>query len=262
MRSGFLGVEHVEKLCKLLILRCLIFGWNLKGREGELYSLVMLKVVQNDYAVLRDFQGRSRWGTFLTVMIQRVLLDHRVQEWGRWRPCVQARRLGSTAVQLDQRINRDGLEPAEAIRELCVRGVAESTVELERLVDQIPRRPRRCFLPGDTYLNRLIGQEKADGRIEAAERHRTAVSLNRALIVALRDLPENERNLLGLRFGSGWTVRRIAASQNVEERSFYRYFDRILRRLRNRLEGLGLGWKEIAVALDDQDIDLEFGIRS
>lgn len=235
----------------------------LSGDEGqELYGLVMLKIVQDDYAVLRGFQNRSRWATYLTVIIQRVLLDHRVREWGRWRPCVEAQRLGPKAVLLDQRINRDGLEPAEAIRELLIQGVDETSGELERLVSQIPRRPRRRFLPGDTYLKSLTDQEEADWRIAAGERQRTAVSLNRALAAALRDLPDEERNLLGLRFARGWTVRRIAASQNLAERGLYRRFERILRRLRRRLEDLGLGWQEIAVALDGQDIDLKIGLRS
>ncbi|MEE8525357.1 MAG: sigma-70 family RNA polymerase sigma factor, partial [Thermoanaerobaculia bacterium] len=227
----------------------------------ELYSMVMLKVVQNDYAVLRGFQGKCRWSTYLTVIIRRVLLDHRVKEWGRWRPCTRARRLGTTAVRLDRRINRDGLEPAEAIRELLARGVDETATDLESLAERIPRRPRRRFLSGDTYLKILADREEADRRVEAAERHRAAARLNTALSSALQELSGHERSLLGMRFGRGWTVRRIATSRNLEERPLYRRFQRILRQLRHRLEGLGLGWKEIAAALDGQDVELEIDLR-
>ncbi len=227
----------------------------------ELYSRVMLKVVPDDYAALRSFRGGSRWGTYLTVIIQRVLLDYRVQEWGRWRPCARTRRLGPTAVELDRRINRDGLEPAEVVRDFLARGVDETADELERFVDQIPRRPRRCFVSAEASLRELVDPGRADQRFEAAERQRTATRLSAALASELRQLPDQERILLGLRFNSAWTVRRIAASQNLEERPLYRRFERILRRLRHRLERLGLGWGEVATALQGADVDLKIGLR-
>ncbi len=227
----------------------------------ELHSLVMLKVARDDFAILRRFQGKSRWSTYLTVITQRLLLDRRVKEWGRWRPCALARRLGPMAVELDRRINRDGLEAAEAVRELSSRGLLETTAELERLAELIPRRPRRRFLHGDKHLKILVDREQADRRVVAAERRRAAGDLKSALAGALRDLPSHERDLLGLRFGRGWTVRRIAASRNLEERPLYRRFEHILRRLRRRLEGVGLCWKHVAVALDGPEVDLELGLR-
>ncbi len=226
----------------------------------ELHSLVMLKMVRDDFAVLRRFQGKSRWGTYLTVITQRVLLDHRVKEWGRWRPCAKARRLGPAAVELDRRINRDGLEAADAVRELSSRGGGETVAELERLAEQIPRRWRRRFLRGDTHLEILAGREQADLRVVAAERRRAAGNLKAALAGVLRDLPDHERDLLGLRFGRGWTVRRIAANRNLEERPLYRRFEHILRRLRRRLQRAGLRWKDVAVVLDGPDLDLELGL--
>jgi RNA polymerase sigma factor for flagellar operon FliA len=227
----------------------------------ELYSLVMLKMVQDDYAVLRGFQEKSRWGTYLIVVVQRVLLDHRVREWGRWRPCALARRLGPTAVELDRRINRDGREPEEAVRELSTRGVGETPTELEKLAARIPRRTRRRFLSGDKYLKLFADRETADRRVEAAELRRAGNCLSAALASALQDLPEQERNLLGLRFGRGWTVRRIAASLGLEERPLYRRFNVLLRRLRRRLERLGLGREEVARVLDSRKVDLEIGLR-
>ena len=227
----------------------------------ELHGQVMLKVVQDDFAILRDFQGRSRWSTYLTVIVQRVLLDHRVKEWGRWRPCAKARRLGPKAIELDRRINRDGLEPAEAVRELRIRGVDETAAELERLAARIPRRPRRRFVHDDRRLQCLPGREGADHRIEAAERRRTGVWLQAALASALRDLPDHERDLLSLRFERGWTVRRIAASRNLEARPLYRHFEQILRRLRHRLERIGLRWKDVALTLDGHDVELELDLR-
>ncbi len=230
-------------------------------QSRELYSRVMLKLVQDDYRVLCSFRGTSRFKTYLTVIVQRVLLDYRVKEWGRWRPCAAARRLGPTAVELDRRINRDGLEPAEAIRELSARGTDETSAELERLAGRIPRRPRRRFVSGDLHLRALAGPERSDRRIEAAERRRTVADFNAALAAALGDLPRQERDLLGMRFGRGWTVRRIASRLHLEERPLYRRFERILRRLRRRLEDADLAWRKIVAALDGPDAELKIDLR-
>ncbi len=227
----------------------------------ELYSLVMLKMIEDDYAILRGFEERSSWGTFLTVIIQRVLLDFRTKTWGRWRPCAHARRLGPTAVELDRRINRDGLESTEAVRELSIRGVAESAADLERLAEQIPRRSRRCFVCGDTFLETLASDDGADQRLEAAAGRRAANQVNEAIASVLRRLPAAERRLLALRFGRGWTVRRIAAHQALEARPLYRRFDQILRRLRQRLQRIGVGWEDVVLALDAQDADLNVDLR-
>jgi|SRR5438876_9252438 len=53
-------------------------------------SFVKLKFVENDYALLAKFEGRSSLRTFLTVVIQRLFLDHRITAWGKWRPSATA----------------------------------------------------------------------------------------------------------------------------------------------------------------------------
>ncbi|MCP3960411.1 MAG: sigma-70 family RNA polymerase sigma factor [bacterium] len=254
-----LFAQHLRQIETIVRKLAAHHGLNADDSQ-ELYSLVMLKMIRDDYAVLRGFRGESRWGTYLTVIVQRVLLDDRQKKWGRWRPCARSRRLGPTAVQLDQRINRDGLDRATAVRELAACGVGESVGELERLAAQIPQRPRRRFLSGDAFLQPLASSERADSRIQTGERRRTATVLRRVLALAVNDLPGTERELLGLRFGRGWTVRRIAKRLNLKERPLYRRFERILGRLRHRLERTGLCWEEIDMALDGHEVDLEIDL--
>lgn len=226
----------------------------------ELYSLVMLKIVQGEYAVLRDFKGNSRWKTYLEVVVRRVLLDERVKQWGRWRPSAAARRLGPVAMELDRRINRDGKEPPEAIRELLA-GETTSLTELERLAARVPRRPRRRLVRGQIHLRTLVGHETADRRVVASESRRNATTLQIILSKALLALPHRDRVLLSMRFHRGWSVRRIATSQNVPERHLYRHFHRTLRHLRRHLERGGLDWGIIAAALDSRDVDLDIDLR-
>lgn len=63
--------------------------------EGaESAAVVRLKLVEGDYAVLRAFRGQSSIQTYLSVVIQRMVLDHRASAWGKWRPSAEARRGG------------------------------------------------------------------------------------------------------------------------------------------------------------------------
>ena len=213
--------------------------------EQELYSRVMLHVVEDDYAVLRSFQGRSSWKTYLMVMIQRVLLDWRVQEWGRYRPSAKVRRLGSTAVLLDERINRDGFSPAEAVGDVLGRGVAEHAAEVEALADAIPRRCRRRLVEGEETLALLAGGERADSRVEDAWREQAHAKVRGGLAMALARLTDEERGLLRLRFVLGMTVQAIGRKTDAEARLLYRRYATIIRRLRRDLVAMGLTWREV-----------------
>src|SRR5262245_53825833 len=51
----------------------------LKDFEAEVH----LKLIEDDYAVLRRFEGRSALSTYLVAVIQRAFLDYQVKRWGK-----------------------------------------------------------------------------------------------------------------------------------------------------------------------------------
>ena len=66
----------------------------LSGPEAEDFAAeVHLHFIERDSEVLRRFEGRSSLRTFLSVVINRLLLDYRNRLWGKWRPSAEARRL-------------------------------------------------------------------------------------------------------------------------------------------------------------------------
>src|SRR4030095_15510318 len=75
----------------------------------EFRSTVRLRLLEEDYAVIREFRGSSSFKTFLTVVIARQCLDFRASAWGRWRASSRARRLGDTAVALQHLMIRERL---------------------------------------------------------------------------------------------------------------------------------------------------------
>ncbi len=211
-----------------------------REERQELYSSTMLKIIQDDFAVLRSYQGRSRWSTYFTIVAQRVLLDQWNRRLGKWRPSAAARRLGLNGIALDRLLNRDGLSGPEAVDQLIRCGARESRQTLYRWVRRLPRRSKRRFVPLEqaTQATQATQAEPLEEKTMTSELHRT-------LTHALRDLSEQERRLLWLRFGKSWTIPRIAKNLGAEPRRLYREFQSIFRRLRRRLEGAGLSWRDV-----------------
>ena len=76
----------------------------------EFSSWVRLRLLEDDGAILAKFRGLSTFKTFLVTVIQRLFLDWRIKEWGKWRPTADARRLGPVAIELERLVLRDHLE--------------------------------------------------------------------------------------------------------------------------------------------------------
>jgi RNA polymerase sigma factor for flagellar operon FliA len=198
--------------------------------RDELGSLVRFKLVDRDYAVLRQFAGRSRFETYLTTVIARIALDARTARWGKWRASSEARRRGPVAVLLERLVIRDGMTLDEADEIIRTNyGVTASRGELESVYAALPRRCRRRMLD-ETVLRTVPAPQTNDaGAGGSGEDHDTLMA---SLCHAVATLTPGDRRLVQLRFTDGWTVARIAASVDQPARVVYRRFDRILRHLR------------------------------
>ncbi len=75
----------------------------------ELRSLTWTHLLKDDCRVIRRYRGVSTMATYLYVVVERVLLDMRTAQWGKWRPSAAARRLGPQAVLYERLVRRDGM---------------------------------------------------------------------------------------------------------------------------------------------------------
>lgn len=73
-----------------------------------------------------------------------------------------------------------------------------------------------------------------------AEISRQLLQLKRALVWASRELPDTDRDLLRARYVADQSVARIAAERGLDAKVLYRTYERLLRRLRLRLEAAGI----------------------
>lgn len=218
------------------LLRGLCARHRLAPADGEDFSsYALLRMIEDDYAVLRSFAGRSTLRTYLITVTCRLLLDYRNQQWGKWHASARAKCLGGTAVRLETLIHRDGCTPEEAIEKLLAGPAGSaSRAELESIAGSLPHRTRRRF-EGEERLLEIPAAERADDRLLEAERTAAARRLEAALDAALRTLPRDDRMILEMRYRDGVTVRQIAAALQTESRLLYRRIERCLKRLRASL---------------------------
>src|SRR5438477_7896350 len=113
------------------------------GDAEDFASTARLALLENDYAVLRSYEGRSSLAGYLAVVFERLLMDQRVHALGKWHPSRAAEHMGPVAILLEKLIVRDRRTIEEALP--IMRGLDPSLTRsdlesmLSRLPDRIPR---------------------------------------------------------------------------------------------------------------------------
>jgi RNA polymerase sigma factor (sigma-70 family) len=221
----------------------------------ELASAVRLKIIENDYLILRRFEGRSTLRTYLTAVIQRHFLDTRIAEWGKWRPSAQARRLGPVAVLVDRLITRDGLGLDEVLETLrSVHRLEMTRGELEAIALQLPSRTSRRFVGEEHLAN--VPTPTASDPIETIDSSREADRIQEALDAALRGLNPEDRLILKMRFQDNLQIARIARILDLEQKPLYRRLERIIGELRSELESRGVRRDQVTAIVGSAEVQL------
>lgn len=219
------------------------------GPDAEDFgSTVKLKLMDDDYAVLRKFRGQSALSTYLMTVIANQFRDFRIQKWGKWRPSAPASKLGRVAEQLDKLRNRDGHSFDEAVGILSnhLGDDAPTRDELDRLDAQIPVRAHRRF-EGEERLASLPGGQRADERVIDQERAAALERARASLARALAGLPAEDRLIVKLRYEDRMTLATIARQLGIDQRPLYTRNEKILKALKKALEDDGV---------DDEVLDL------
>jgi RNA polymerase sigma factor for flagellar operon FliA len=212
----------------------------------DFVSIVRIKLLEKDYRIIRKFQGQSTFGTYLTVVIQRQMLDHQNHLWGKWRPSAEAKRLGPAAVRLEMLIVREGLTLEQACECLLTNEHVElSRAQLLDLANRLPpRKPPRPPMEGEEELADRPTEEKSpDERVLGQERLERLTTILKLVDKALSSLAPEDRLIATMR--SEFQISQIAKSLRLEQKPLYRRIEKILLTLRKQLEQEGVRKEEI-----------------
>jgi len=226
----------------------------------DFVSQVMLKLVDDDYAVLRKFEGRCQISSFLIVVVRRALSDFLARERGKYRPSKEAQRLGDAAVALETLLRRDGRPLDEAVRAMQSGGHDITLAGAEKIAARLPeRRPRPMPVaiddvvePHDSAADDGLRFDRMEGSRAVSERLRGAIG----------ELPAEDQTILRLHFGAGWPVAEISRSMRIDQQQLYARLRRICKTFRERLLGAGIDAARVSDLVGRAEVDFDFGLAS
>ena len=222
-----------------------------REESDDFVGAVRLRIVENDYDVLRRFRGESTVVSYLAVVIASAMREQQVRISGRWRPSAEARRQGAVAIRLEALVHRSGVGIREAAERLRSSGLtAMSDQELGALLAKLPRRtPLRRETADTEALEGVAAEESADSALLAQIKGEERSAAEAALNGAIERLPPDDRLILRLRFWEGLSVADTARALSMPQKPLYRRLEKLLHALRQDLESTGLLTDEAQAAL-------------
>jgi RNA polymerase sigma factor for flagellar operon FliA len=225
-------------------------------------STVKLALMENDYAVLRGWQRRASLAAYLTIVVQRLLHDERSRTHGRFEPSAEARRAGKGAVLLETLVRRDGRPLEQAIPLVQAiepsLGRADIAALLARLPDR-PRRPRPVPID-DTDFESQRASDAAEAPLLEREAARLSAETSRVVQHALAALPQEDRTIVRMHFGSGTSIADISRMLRLPQRPLYRRLEAALAHLRRALVAAGIDAATAAGLIGSAVEALDFGL--
>ena len=256
MNARDLFLEHLSAIEEMVFLLCRRSGMRSEDIE-EFSAELKLRFIQDDYAVIRAFEGRSSFQTYLGAVVSRALLDYRIREWGKWYASAIATRLGPLAVDLERMLYRDQRTLDEALAALRPKYADVTRAELERLMGALPARVRRKRVDFDTNVHDLITPA-----VFVADQESVSARISEIIRESVDVLPESDRRILRLRFDADLSVAEIARALELDQQAVYRQLYRLFRVLRKKLEAKGVHAADIEDIIGSDVARLDFHLQT
>jgi len=228
-----------------------------RDEEDEFGSHVKFKLIESNYAIIRKFEGRSAFSTYMTTVIQRMFFQYRVQMWGKWRPSAQARRLGDKGITLERLLTRDGYSYSEAVMSLTTGQPPVFTAEeIESIYVRLPiRQPRPVLVAAMENTDNGPSVEPA---LFSGERAVIARHTAKTIDAAIATMEPEDQLILRMRFWNGKKIPDIAQALRLDDKKLYKRITKLLAQLKLTLEGAGVEAADALDLLDHSDHELAF----
>lgn len=249
------NIKTIERICAAICRRNHVNA----DECAEFTQEVKFRLVQDNYATIRKFEGRSALSTYLMTVIDRLYRQYRIGQWGKWRPSAEAKRLGDKAVTLERLMTRDGWTFYEAVQVLTTRaGSVYTAAELERIYLRLPVRHPRPMLISDVDTPEAHAENDTAERVQASERELTARRTAAAVDRILETFDAQDRLILRMRFWEARKVPEIAERLMIEQKKIYKRLDKLFATMRVALEGAGIERRDIDMLVSGGDQEIQF----
>jgi RNA polymerase sigma factor (sigma-70 family) len=250
------GLDEIERAARFVARRA---GLDADDAE-DLSAAVKLRLIEDDYAILRRFGGRCSLATYVASIAHRICADEWTHVRGRWRPSAEARRLGDAAVVLEGLLRRDGRSLEEAIPLAQRVDPSLTRTAATELAARLPQRaPRARLVPIDEGHDRPAAAS-AEERVVAAENAAASDAASRVVRETLGAMSAEDRALLRFRFDHGMRVSDIARVLASDQKQLYRRVDALVRTLRDALLRAGIDAVTAHALIGGDTSRLHFGL--
>ena len=228
--------------------------------EGEDFgSYVKFKLIEGNYGIIRKFEGRASFSTYITTVIQRMFFQYRVQMWGKWRPSAKAKRLGDKGITVERLLTREGYTYGEVVSILtCGNDPRYTAAEIEAIYARLPvRQPRPMLVP-------LAGIAESEPVIEtedelfSAARGKKARHAAATVDTVMESMEPDDQLILKMRFWGGRKIPEIGRALGLDDKKLYKRINKLLSQLRLALERAGIAAADIAELLSHTDHEFSF----
>jgi RNA polymerase sigma factor (sigma-70 family) len=200
----------------------------------------LLKVMDNDHAILRKFRGESSMATYLASVVSFYFKDWTNSRWGKYRTPKLGRRLGEPAITLHRLLVRDGLSFAEACEKLRTeRGVGLTDAELAEIAAKLRLKFRHQIESADVLIT-VPAPDTADGNIVDQEKLALWQRIDETLRRWRADLTEQDALIAGYWIDDGLKFVEIAKLVGMPQKRVYERVDALRKQLRRLLEDGGI----------------------
>ena len=249
------NLELIDRVVATVCRRARMYG----ADAEDFASSARVMLMDDDYAVLRRYERRSTLAAYLSVVIQRFLLDQRTHARGRWHASREAERIGPAGVLLETLLHRDKRSLDEALP--LVRQL-DPTLTRERAAELAARLPQRATRPQVVDLDdvTVAASELADDRAVASEQRRVATHTSSVIRDALATLSPEDRAIIRFRFVSELSVADISRMLRIPQRPLYRRLELLLQQLGRALKSAGIDARDVAELIGSTAGEMDFGL--
>jgi RNA polymerase sigma factor (sigma-70 family) len=249
-------LDHLSTIDRAIEFACRR-GRFLGADAEDFASVAKLRLIENDYAILRNFEGRCSFRAYILIVVQRMLVDYRNHLLGKWRPSAHARRMGEIAVEVEKKLYRDHTPFDEVVRLMCLTNPELTKDAIERLSEGLRARRRRVNEAVALVLDE--SPPTPDDRLRDRDRVQVTEQISAIIRRAISELPADDRVIVRLRFESQFTVAQISRALQIDAKPIYRRIDRVLREWRERLKTAGITVEMLEDVLANTTTQLDFG---
>jgi RNA polymerase sigma factor for flagellar operon FliA len=252
-------VCHLRDIQTVITFVCRRNG--LREADAEDFSSeVLLRIIENDYAILRKFESRCAFKNYLVVVVQRLLLDRRNRDFGKWHASAEAKRFGAAGVLAEKLLRRERKTVDETADALARSGMPLTKPQIEELCAQLPERKSR-----PREVNLAEGDETSAGAtaepdLTRGDRTRFARRLSDAVRKSMSRFSAEDQAIIRMHFDADMTVAEIARALNVSQKPIYRRLQRRLDDIRKSLKVAGIDAPTALEVVSDAGIELELGL--